>query len=217
MRKNITWKSIILVCIIGLFLTGCGAGSSKILMKQGKYTPQFRSGDYSHYKGKKLIIAGFTNQAGNTKAWSYNSADSKYMYEGDAQLESYYWSCFKKAFRHIGVNVVDYNYGGGPHPYGYHHGYGYGWGYGYDPGPEAARAAKGVPEFGMTLTSLTDQEFSFKVYLYKNGETKLEKDFTVKMSAAGTDNAADLEKRSYRLVDLAFTTIMKDKDFQRVF
>jgi hypothetical protein len=182
-------------------------------MKQGKYTPSFRSGDYSHYKGKKLILDAFTNQAGNTKAWSYNSADNKYMYEGDAQLEGYYWYCFQKAFRHIGVNIVDYSYGGGPHPYGYHHGYGWG----YAPPPEVARAARGVPEFALTLTSLTDQEFSFKVYVYKNGETKLEKDFTVKMSVASTENVADLEKRSYRLVDLAFTTIMKDKDFQRVF
>jgi uncharacterized protein YceK len=215
MRKTITWKNITLVCIIGIFLAGCGAASSKIMMKQGKYTPSFSSGDYSRYKGKKLIVAGFTNQASNTKAWSYNSADSKYMYEGDAQLESYYWYCFQKAFRHIGVNVVDYGYAGGPRPYGYH--YGWGYGYGYAPPPEQARAAKGVPEFGLTLTSITDQEFSFKVYLYKNGETKLEKDFTVKMGAAATDNVADLEKRSYRLVDLAFTTIMKDKDFQKVF
>ena len=213
MRKNVTWKSIILVCIIGIFLTGCAAAGSKIMMKQGKYTPSFRSGDYSHYKGKKLILDAFTNQAGNTKAWSYNSADNKYMYEGDAQLEGYYWYCFQKAFRHIGVNIVDYSYGGGPHPYGYHHGYGWG----YAPPPEVARAARGVPEFALTLTSLTDQEFSFKVYVYKNGETKLEKDFTVKMSVASTENVADLEKRSYRLVDLAFTTIMKDKDFQRVF
>jgi hypothetical protein len=213
MRKNVTWKSIILVCIISLFLTGCAAAGSKIMMKQGKYTPSFRSGDYSRYKGKKLILDAFTNQAGNTKAWSYNSADNKYMYEGDAQLEGYYWYCFQKAFRHIGVNIVDYNYGGGPHPYGYHHGYGWG----YAPPPEVARAARGVPEFALTLTSLTDQEFSFKVYVYKNGETKLEKDFTVKMSVASTENVADLEKRSYRLVDLAFTTIMKDKDFQRVF
>jgi hypothetical protein len=213
MRKNVTWKSIILVCIISLFLTGCAAAGSKIMMKQGKYTPSFRSGDYSRYKGKKLILDAFTNQAGNTKAWSYNSADNKYMYEGDAQLEGYYWYCFQKAFRHIGVNIVDYSYGGGPHPYGYHHGYGWG----YAPPPEVARAARGVPEFALTLTSLTDQEFSFKVYVYKNGETKLEKDFTVKMSVASTENVADLEKRSYRLVDLAFTTIMKDKDFQRVF
>jgi len=26
-----------------------------------------------------------------------------------------------------------------------------------------------------------------------------------------------LEKRAYRLVDVAFTTIMKDRDFRRVF
>jgi len=215
MRKNVTLNSIVLACIIAFFLVGCVAAGSKIKMTQGKYKPSFRSGDYGHYKGKKLILAGFTNQAGNTKARSYNSDDNKYIYEGDAQLESYYGYCFQKAFRHIGVNVVDYNYGGGPHPYGYHHGYGYGWG--YVPPPAAARAAKSVPEFGLTLISLTDQEFSFKVYLYKNGETKFEKDFTVTMSAAATENVADLEKRSYKLVDLAFTTIMKDKDFQRVF
>ena len=215
MIKKLTLSRVIFFCIIALFLTGCGAASSKIKMTQSKYTPQFHAGDYSRYKGKKLIITGFTNQAGNTKAWSYNSADNKYMYEGDAQLESYYWYCFQKAFRHIGVSIVDYNYGGGPRPYA--SGYRYGWGYGYAPSPEEARSAKGVPEFGLTLTSLTDQEFRFKVYLYKNGETKLEKDFVVTMAAAGTDNTADLENRTYRLVDLAFTTIMKDKDFQKVF
>jgi hypothetical protein len=213
MRKNITGSSIILACIIGLFLVGCAA-SSKIMMTQGKYTPQFRSGDYSRYKGKKLILAAFTNQAANTKAWDYYSVDKKYMYEGDAQLESYYWGCFRKAFRHIGVNLVDYAYAGrGPRPYHY----GWGWGYGYDRYPEAARAARGVPEFALTMISLTDQEFSFKVYLYKNGETKLEKDFTVKAAPSKTENTAELEKRSYRFVDLAFTAIMKDKDFQRVF
>ena len=37
------------------------------------------------------------------------------------------------------------------------------------------------------------------------------------MRVASTENVADLEKRTYRLVDLAFTTFMKDKDFQRVF
>jgi hypothetical protein len=210
MRKNVAFNNIVLACIIGFFLAGCAA-STKITMTQSKYTPQFHSGDYSRYEGKKLILAGFSNQAANTKAWDYFSADNKYKYEGDAQLESYYWGCFRKAFRHIGVNIVDYYYGGGPRPY-YHP---YWWG--YAPPPEDRRAARGVPEFGLTITSLTDQEFSFKVYVYKNGETKLEKDFIVKMNTATTDNAAELEKRSYRLVDLAFTTIVKDKDFQRVF
>ena len=210
MRKYIPLKSIILFCIIGLFLVGCGAAGSKILIKQGKYSPAFSSGDYSRYKGKRLILSSFTNQAQNTKTWSYNSADNKYMYEGDAHLESYYWYCFSKAFKHVGVKLIDYAYTGGPRPY--HHGY---WGWGYAPGD--TRASRGVPEFQLTLTSMTDQVFSFKVYLFKNGVTKLEKAFTVKMAPASTTNVADLEKRSYRMVDLAFTTILKDKDFQRVF
>jgi len=210
MRKNITWSSIILACIIGFFLMSCAA-SSKITMTQEKYSPSFRAGDYSRVKGKKLILSSFYNQAQNTKAGSYNSADNKYMYECNATLENYYWGCFRKAFKHIGVNLVDYTYGGGPRPY--HHGY---W-WGHAPPSEAARAARGVPEFQLILTSMTDQEFRFKVLLFKNGETKLDKDFTVKMAPAGTDNVGELEKRSYRLVDLAFTTIMKDRDFQRVF
>jgi hypothetical protein len=214
MKNILAWGNIIFICIIGLFVAGCTTvGSSKITMTQEKYSPSFRAGDYSRVKGKKLILSSFYNQAGNTKAWSYNSADNKYMYEGNTQLESYYRYCFQKAFRHIGVNLVDYNYGEGPRPYNYHHRYGWG----YAPPPEATRTARGIPEFQLILTSMTDQEFRFKVLLFKNGETKLDKDFTVKMAPAGTDNMGELEKRSYRLVDFAFTTIMKDKDFQRVF
>jgi len=64
---------------------------------------------------------------------------------------------------------------------------------------------------------MTDQEFKFKALVFKNGETKLDKEFTVKMAPAGTDKVPELERRSYRLVDAAFTTIIKDKDFRRVF
>jgi hypothetical protein len=53
--------------------------------------------------------------------------------------------------------------------------------------------------------------------VFKNGETKLDKAFTVNMPPAGTDKIPELERRAYRLADLAFTTIMKDRDFRRVF
>ena len=69
----------------------------------------------------------------------------------------------------------------------------------------------------LILTSLTDQEFKFKVLLFKDGQTKYEKEFTVTMNAAESGNAAELEKRAYRLVDLAFTTIIKDREFQKAF
>jgi hypothetical protein len=211
MKENRILNSIILICILGFFLAGCATvGSTKITMNYDKYSPSFRAGDYSYMKGKKVILSTFSNQAQNTKAWSYSSVDNKYMYEGNATLESYYSYCFKKAFRHIGVKVVDYQYD--DRDYHYHHHYW--WGY---PGPGSYRAPKGVPEFQFVLTSLTDQEFKFKVLLFRNGETKLDKSYTVTMPPAGTDKITDLERRSYRLVDLAFTAIMKDGDFRRVF
>jgi hypothetical protein len=64
---------------------------------------------------------------------------------------------------------------------------------------------------------LTDQEFKFKALLVKDGQTKYEKEFTVTMVASKSENTAELEKRAYHLVDLAFTTIVKDRDFQRAF
>ncbi len=206
MKQYLTFKNIIVSIIAVLLLFGCAA-STKVTMSSDKYSPAFRAADVSRLKGKKLILSSFSNQAQNTKAWNYFSADKKYMYEGNAQLETYYWNCFYKAFKLAGVNLVDYTYGNyrGPHPYW--------WG----APPPAAPQAKGILEFQLILTSLTDQEFKFKALLFKDGQTKYEKEFTVTMNAAESENAAELEKRAYRLVDLAFTTIIKDREFQKAF
>ncbi len=200
------------ICLLILaicFLAGCATtGGTKVSMSYDKYSPSFKAADYSYLRGKKVVLSSFQNQAANTKSWGYLSADNKYMYEGNATLESYYWYCFQKAFRHVGVSVVDYQTDDR-----YYHGR-YWWG---APGPGTYRAPKGVAEFQLILTSMTDQEFKFKALVFKNGETKLDKEFTVKMAPAGTDKVPELERRSYRLVDAAFTTIIKDKDFRRVF
>jgi hypothetical protein len=45
----------------------------------------------------------------------------------------------------------------------------------------------------------------------------MDKSFFVTIPPAGTDEVPELEKRAYRLVDVAFTAIMKDRDFRRVF
>jgi hypothetical protein len=201
-------NNIVIASIIALFLSGCAA-STKVIISSDKYAPSFRSGDVNRLKGKKLILSPFYNQAQNTKAWNYFSADKKYIYEGNAQLETYYWNCFHRAFKYAGVNLVDYSYADyqGPHPYW--------WG---GPATQAKPPqAKGILEFQLILTSLTDQEFKFKVFLFRDGLSKLEKEFTVTMAAAQSETVADLEKRAYLLVDLAFTTIIKDKDFQKAF
>mgnify|MGYP000234296238 FL=1 len=209
MKVKTLFLNIFLVGILGIFLAGCATTSgTKVSMSYDKYSPSFKASSYSYLKGKKVVLSSFQNQAQNTKSWGYYSADNKYMYEGNATLESYYWYCFQKAFRHIGVRIVEYQ---SDDRY-YHHRYWWG-----APGPGAYKAPKGVPEFQMILISMTDQEFKFKTLIFKNGETKLDKEFTVTMPPAGTDKIPELERRSYRLVDAAFTKIIKDKDFRRVF
>ncbi len=209
MKIKKIWGILIFFSIVALFLTGC-AGGMKVTMKQESYSPSFRAGDYSRYKGKKLCLSSFFNQAQNTKTYNYFSPDKKLNYEGNVSLENLYLNGFTKAFKHIGVTLVDYVY---DRDYQYRHGYRYGWW-----GPATGyRAPKGVPEFQFILTSMTDQELKFKVLVFKEGETRLDKEYTVTMPAAATENTAELEKRGYRLIDLAFTTIVRDRDFQRVF
>ncbi len=204
MKKIILVKRLVLVCLSALVLTGCGASGKKIVMKADSYTPSFKASEFSRYKGKKAVLANFHNQAQNTTNWGYSSADKKISYEGTERLESHFASCFQKSFKHIGVNLVDYV---------------------HDPaytvrtwwGVAGYRAPKGVPEFQLILTSLNDSEFKFRALVFRDGETKLDKEMSVSMAAAGTDDPAALEKRAYSLVDSAFVTILRDRDFQKVF
>ena len=81
--------------------------------------------------------------------------------------------------------------------------------------PSPCISKQGCCQFQLILTSLTDQEFKFKALLFKDGQTKYEKEFTVTMDAAQSEKPADLEQRAYRIVDSAFTTIIKDREFQK--
>ncbi|MEN6465141.1 MAG: hypothetical protein ABFD62_08175 [Syntrophaceae bacterium] len=208
MKKSIKSIGLAAFFITAVFLTGCASGT-KVTVTQEKYSPSFRAGDFSRYKGKKLVLSSFYNQAQNTKTYNYFSPDNKLNYQSNVSLDNFYLNGFTKAFKQIGVKLVDYTYDNDPR---YHHRYGW-WG----PGPGGYKAPKGVPEFQFIILSMTDQEFKFKVLVFKNGETKLDKEYTVTMAAATTENAAELETRGYKLMDLAFTTIMKDREFQKVF
>jgi len=206
MKKTLSPSRIVCGIVIFLFIAGCASGT-KVTVTQDKYTPAFRSGDFSRLKGKKIILANFYNQAQNTKTYNYFSADKKVYYEASTSLESYFWYCFQKAFKYAGAHLVDYDASGyrGPRAYW--------WGV---PPPRTTHT-NGIPEFQLGLLSLTDQEFKFKAFIFKNGETKFEKEYTINMKAVATENIAELEKGSYRLVDLAFVTIMRDREFQKAF
>jgi hypothetical protein len=184
------------VCIIAaLFMFGCAGGGMKVAMKQDNYSPGFKSSDISRVKGKTVIMDNFINQAGNTTSWGYSSADKKVTYEAPVHLESYLWSCFQKAFQHAGIKVLDQTYGGYAHPY----------------------HPRGVVAFQLVLTSMTDQECNFRILLFKNGESKFQKDYAVTMPPSSSTDPKELEKRSYRLIDQMVTSVFKDRDFQKAF
>ncbi|MEN6468745.1 MAG: hypothetical protein ABFD45_07325 [Smithella sp.] len=191
--------------MIVLLLTGC-ASSTVIMINQEKYSPSFSPGDFSRYRGKKLFLSDFFNRAKNTKTYHYYSPDKQLAYEGNATLENFYWHCFQKSFRHIGVHLVDT-------PYDKSQPYAHDW-WGKVPNRADSQASHSVPEFQFIFLSMTDQEFKFKVLVLKGGESKFDKEYTVNVPVATTDDVAELEKRAYKLVELAFTTILNDPDFQ---
>ncbi|OPY84144.1 MAG: hypothetical protein A4E72_02356 [Syntrophus sp. PtaU1.Bin208] len=205
--KGRIWICFMVCIIAAAALFGCGGGT-KVVLKQENYVPAFRAADYSRFKGKTVIMDNFTNQAANTKRWGYYSADNNFYYEATTYLESHLWYCFQKAFQHAGMKVFDQTYGYGAYPY---------W-WGVTPPPARQNAAlKDAVEFQLILMSMTDQESKFQVLLFRGGEQKFQKDYTVTMPAPSSQDPNELEKNAYRLIDQMVTTVFKDKEFRKVF
>lgn len=211
MLNTLKFTRKVICCIAILALLGCGAGGGmKVALKQDNYKPGFKSGEFSRYRGKTVVLDNFINQAANTTSWSYASADKKFTYEASEHLESYMWYCFKKAFDYTGMKVLDASYGG---QYPYYHP----WGWGPRPYQQQVAAPKGVSDFQIVLKSLTDQEWIVQVLVFKNGETKLQKDYTVTVPPTASQDKAELEQRAYRTVDQLVTTVFRDREFQKAF
>ncbi len=206
------WMRYVLCLLAAAVLCGCGGGT-KVVIKQENYAPAFRAGDFGRLKGKTVILDNFTNQAANTKRSGYYSADNKFYYETTNNLESHIWYCFQKAFQHAGMKVYDQSYG----YYGYHHPYHpYWWGY-VPPPPRQQGAFKDAVEFQLVLTSMTDQECKFQVLLFRKGEEKFRKDYTVTLPAPSSQDPKELENNAYRLIDQMVAAVFRDKEFRKVF
>lgn len=174
-----------------LALTGCPrGGGTKVYIKQTSYNPSFETANLSAYKGKTLYFSSVTNNAANTSIWGYYSTDSLYTYEAAPALQTYFWDCFVKSFQRIGVNTLV--------------------------APWAAGTAT-APELQIVLTSVSDLKFVFSVNLITPGQSTFTKEYTVESQPAGTTDLAELEKRSYRLADAAFTAMVGDPEFRKAF
>jgi hypothetical protein len=181
-------KAILLFACF-LALTGC-RGGTKVFIKQTSYNPSFATANLSAYKGKALYFSYVTNNAANTSIWDYYSADTKYAYEASPALQTYFWDCFVKSFNRIGVITLA------------------------SAGPAGTET---TPELQIVLNSVSDQKFVFTANLIKPGESTFQKEFTVETPPAGTADLAELEKRSYRLVDDAFMAMVGDPAFRKAF
>lgn len=181
---------VVLLSACFLALTGCPRGGTKVFIKQTSYNPSFETANLSAYKGKPLYFSSVTNDAANTSIWDYYSVDSRYAYEASPALQTYFWDCFVKSFNRIGVRAS-----AAP----------------WSTGTEMA------PELQIVLNSVSDQKLVFSVTLIKPGESTFQKEFTVEAPPTGTADLAELEKRGYRLVDAAFTTMVRDPGFRNAF
>ncbi|MGZ8450166.1 MAG: hypothetical protein ACXWWV_11345 [Candidatus Deferrimicrobiaceae bacterium] len=186
---RIACKAVLLFACF-LALTGCPARGTKVFIKQTSYNPSFETANLSAYKGKTLYFSSVTNNAANTSIWGYNSADSQYTYEASPTLHTYFWDCFIKSFHRIGVQTLVTP---------------------WTPGTETA------PELQIVLNSVSDQKFVFGVNLIKHGQSTFQKEYTVESPPAATADPAELEKKGYRLVDAAFTTMVGDPGFRKAF
>jgi hypothetical protein len=173
-----------------LTLTGCPVGKTKVFIKQTSYNPSFETANLSAYKGKVLYFSSVTNNAANTSIWDYYSTDSKYAYEASPALQTYFWDCFTKSFNRIGVTTLASPWTGGTGP---------------------------VPELQIVLNSVSDQKFVFSVSLIMAGQSTYQQEYTVESPPADTADLAELEKRGYRLVDAAFTSMIGDPGFRKAF
>ncbi len=179
-----------LLFVFFLMTAGCGGGGTKVVIQQGVYNPAVGAPNLAVYKGKTVYFPSFTNQANNTGIWHYYSADKKYYYEAAPSLQTYFWDCFSKAFTRIGVRVLATP---------------------WSPGTESAK------ELNIVLNSATDEKVVFSVTLVIPGKSSFQKQYTVEAPPAATDDLAELEKRSYRLVDSAFLAMVTDPDFKKEF
>jgi hypothetical protein len=157
-----------------------------------KYSPAL-SMDMSEYKGKRINLLNFDNQAGDTTNWDYFSSDKKYSYSTDSRtvIHNYFWHSFEKALKSIGMTVSN----------------------------QRMMDVK-APAMWMTLKSITDARFEVEVNLQKIGSGTF---FTRIYTITGDDikqeerNRENLEKRAYRMTSKLFETILTDPEFKKAF
>ena len=152
------------------------------------YNPAF-TGDYSVYKGKRVYLMNFDNQANDTTIWSYSSLDKKFSYSSNNTIQNYFWYAFQNAFIKAGMGVSNVD------------------------NPDLT-----APAMWVTLLSITDASYHVRLTVQKRGVTVFTEKYTLQepLIAEKDRNIAALEQRAYRMTNRLIETIMKDPSFRKV-
>jgi hypothetical protein len=176
----------IFLCIL---LVACAAGlqGSKIELK--RYAPAFTA-DLSEYKGKRIYLMNFDNQANDTSLWYYFSPDKKFTYGGDSTIHNYFWYASEMALKNLGMIVSNMD----------------------RPDPSA-------PAMWMTLKSVTDIMFMVEVKIQTFGSPFFVKVYTVNEAAMsyGERTPENLEKRAYAMTNRLIETVLTDPEFKAAY
>jgi hypothetical protein len=177
--------------ILSLFtvLLGCSPGLYGTKIGISSYSPTL-TGDFSDYRGQKIYLMNFDNQAGDTTLWYYYSPDKNYTYADHSLIHNYFWYAFQKALLNMGMDVSTASW----------------------PNPQA-------PGLWMTLKSITENKFQGQVHLQKYGNPFFIKIYTVVMEPPGTEQRTpeNLEKRAYDMTNRLIESILNDPEFKHAF
>jgi hypothetical protein len=183
-----------LFLVLAVAILGCQGVKVPLPFSQGvkvpldNYKASF-SGGYEAYKGKRVYIMNFDNQANDTTIWRYFSPDKKFGYIMNDTLHNYFWYAFRNAFLKNGmlVSTVD------------------------NPDPAA-------PAMWVTLLSITDEQYRVQVTVQKKSITEFTNPYTIQEPPADEKDRTPelLEQRAYRMTNRLIETILKDTNFQKV-
>lgn len=181
--------SYLMILSLALLLSGCAVGIQGTKIDLKSYSPALKE-SLSDYRGKKIYLMNFDNQAGNTTVWHYYSADKKFTYGGDSFIHNYFWYSFEKALVNIGMEVSRVD----------------------RPDPRA-------PAIWMTLKSITDERFAGEVNLQKFGKPLLIKIYDVVAEPLDreTRTPENLERRAYDMTNRLIEKILTDPEFKNGF
>jgi len=180
----------LLFCAFFAFCTVAQARSDIVPIKN--YSPKFTA-DLSEYKGKRVYLMNFDNQARDTTVWYYFSPDGKFAYGSSSLIHNYFWYSFERALISLGMWVSNMDK---PDPY--------------------------APAVWMTLKSITDANFIVELKLQKFiYGVSFTKTYTVageELPVNAEQRTREyLEKRAYNMTNKLFETILNDPEFKKTF